>query len=280
MTIAVTCALSALPLPVTAALTSLGVWKCTSMPRLAAASAITPPACAVPITVDDVLLGEHPLDRDDVGAVGVHPVFDGVADGEQPVLQWLVGRGADHVDVQRDDLAALTALDDGQPAARQPGIDSHYPHVSPFCEHLFESLTGGSDAFGHDTRCQRDAAVPRSQRPARGQQRFGAAQRAGQNERALQRADQRERHLAGLLTHRVPARRSRRLPPSTQPWNTEAEVSRSSSTVSATSAATLATGHMFANPVPAMSSAAWVKTPSIASPRSVYSSTIDGMSSA
>ena len=51
MTIAVTCALSAAPLPVTAALTSVGVWKCTSMPRLAAASAITPPACAVPITV-------------------------------------------------------------------------------------------------------------------------------------------------------------------------------------------------------------------------------------
>src|SRR6185369_11605783 len=52
VTIAVTCALSALPLPVTAALTSLGVWKCTSMSRLAAANAITPPACAVPITVD------------------------------------------------------------------------------------------------------------------------------------------------------------------------------------------------------------------------------------
>ena len=52
MTIAVTWALSALPLPVTAALTSLGVWKWTSMPRFAAASAITPPACAVPITVD------------------------------------------------------------------------------------------------------------------------------------------------------------------------------------------------------------------------------------
>ena len=75
------------PLPVTAAFTSLGVWKCTSMSRLAAASAITPPACAVPIAVDDVLLREHPLDRDDIGMVGVHPVLDGVADGEQPALQ-------------------------------------------------------------------------------------------------------------------------------------------------------------------------------------------------
>ncbi|SLJ66444.1 Uncharacterised protein [Mycobacteroides abscessus subsp. abscessus] len=51
MTIAVTCALSALPLPVTAALTSLGVWNTTGMSRRAAASAITPPACAVPIAV-------------------------------------------------------------------------------------------------------------------------------------------------------------------------------------------------------------------------------------
>ena len=51
MTIAVTCALSARPLPVTAALTSLGVWKYTSMSRRAAASAITPAAWAVPMAV-------------------------------------------------------------------------------------------------------------------------------------------------------------------------------------------------------------------------------------
>ena len=51
VTIAVTCALSALPLPVTAAFTSLGVWNTTGMPRRAAASATTPPACAVPIAV-------------------------------------------------------------------------------------------------------------------------------------------------------------------------------------------------------------------------------------
>ncbi|SHW53132.1 Uncharacterised protein [Mycobacteroides abscessus subsp. abscessus] len=52
MTIAVTWDLSARPLPVTAALTSDGVWKYTSIPRFAAQSAITPPACAVPITVE------------------------------------------------------------------------------------------------------------------------------------------------------------------------------------------------------------------------------------
>ena len=51
VTIAVTCALSACPEPVTAALTSLGVYICTGRPAFAAASTATAPACAVPITV-------------------------------------------------------------------------------------------------------------------------------------------------------------------------------------------------------------------------------------
>ena len=51
MTIAVTCALSARPLPVTAALTSVGVCRCTGMPRDAAASMATADACAVPMTL-------------------------------------------------------------------------------------------------------------------------------------------------------------------------------------------------------------------------------------
>ena len=58
-------------------------------------------------------------------------MLDGVADGEQPARQGVIGRRADHVDVKGDDLAALAALDDGQAAAGQPGIDSHYPNVSP-----------------------------------------------------------------------------------------------------------------------------------------------------
>jgi hypothetical protein len=58
VTISVTCALSARPFPVTAALTSLGVWKWTSMSRLAAARAMTPPACAVPIAVFALLLAK------------------------------------------------------------------------------------------------------------------------------------------------------------------------------------------------------------------------------
>src|SRR5204863_9319565 len=50
-TMAPTCALSALPLPVTAAFTSLGVCSATGIPRRAATRIAMPLACAVPITV-------------------------------------------------------------------------------------------------------------------------------------------------------------------------------------------------------------------------------------
>ena len=46
-----TCALSARPEPVTAALTSLGVCSATGTPARAAASTASAAACAVPITV-------------------------------------------------------------------------------------------------------------------------------------------------------------------------------------------------------------------------------------
>ena len=51
VTIVVTCSLSARPLPVTAALTSLGVCSATGSPRRAAQTIATAPAWAVPITV-------------------------------------------------------------------------------------------------------------------------------------------------------------------------------------------------------------------------------------
>ena len=51
VTIAVTCALSARPLPLTAAFTSLGVCRATGSPARAAHVIATAAACAVPITV-------------------------------------------------------------------------------------------------------------------------------------------------------------------------------------------------------------------------------------
>ena len=129
VTIAVTCALSARPLPVTAALTSLGVWKCTSMSRLAAARAMTPPACAVPIAVFAFWLANTRSIATTSGrwvSIQCSTVSLMV---EQPLVQRLIGRGAHDVDVQRDDLTAAAALDDRQPAARQPGVDAHHPHA-------------------------------------------------------------------------------------------------------------------------------------------------------
>ncbi len=50
-TMAATCALSARPLPETAAFTSLGVWSATGSPRRAATTIAIPLACAVPMIV-------------------------------------------------------------------------------------------------------------------------------------------------------------------------------------------------------------------------------------
>ena len=103
-----------------------------------------------------VLVGEHPLDRDDVWQMGVHPVVDGVADRQQAAVQRLVGRCPNHVDVQRDDLTAPTALHDGQSAAGQPRIDTHHPHPRLPCRTSVRYLSGP-----HRQRPVRHAATNR-----------------------------------------------------------------------------------------------------------------------
>ena len=289
MTISVTCALSARPLPVTAALTSLGVWKCTSMSRRAAASAITPPAWAVPIAGRRVLVSEHPLDRDDVGQVGVHPVFDGVADGEQSLRRGAASAGVRTTSTSR----AMTwrpwplSMTDS-PHRVRPGSTPITRTPTPSSEHLFESLAAAADESGQGHaagfrsfrgRQEFDPAVLRRQRAPGRQQRFGGAQRPGEQESALEGADEPERDVAREGGVESPGGEVRRCRRRSSPRRSPARPAASSSTVSATSALTLATGHMLANPVAAMSSAAWVNTPSIAAPRSVYSSTIVGISS-
>ena len=52
----------------------------------------------------DVLLGEDPVDGDDIGMMRVQPVLDGLADGRQSAGHRLVGGGPHDVDIQRDDL--------------------------------------------------------------------------------------------------------------------------------------------------------------------------------
>ena len=53
--------------------------------------------------------------------------------------QGLIGRGADDIDVQRNNPPPRATLDHGQAAPRQPGIDTHHPHGRLLVgEHLFE----------------------------------------------------------------------------------------------------------------------------------------------
>ena len=119
VTIAVTCALSAPPLPVTAALTSLG---CGSDVDAALGGCERDHSSGLRGTHHrrHVLLGEHPLDGDDVRAVGVHPVLDRVADGQQAVVQRFVGWCADHVDVEHDDLPPFRSITES-PQRVSPG---------------------------------------------------------------------------------------------------------------------------------------------------------------
>ena len=100
-----------------------------------------------------VLLGEHPLDGDDIRMMSVQPVVNRVADGQQPTRQRLVGRRTDHVDVQSDDLSATVVLHHRQAAAGQSRVDAHNAHYKRlYTERLFDTLLGGIDSCRQDTR--------------------------------------------------------------------------------------------------------------------------------
>ena len=94
--------------------------------------------------------------------------------------------------------ATVTARRRASRQACSPAAPRPRTRARAFDEHArLRGRTRASPTDGPEQRGQRDAAVLRGQRAAGGEQRLGAAQRAGENERALQRADQRERHLAG-----------------------------------------------------------------------------------
>ena len=128
VTMAVTCALPARPSPVTAALTSLGVWKATGSPARAASSATTPDACAVPITVRTFCWLKTRSIATDVGPVALDPLLDGLADGEQPPLDRHVGGAAHDVDGDAADLPPAAAVDHAEAAPGQPRVDAEHPH--------------------------------------------------------------------------------------------------------------------------------------------------------
>ena len=101
VTIAPTWALSARPLPDTAALTSLGVCSATGSPRRAAHTIAMPLAWAVPITV---LTSERAKTRSMATASGRYSSSQAsmpFSMRHQPLRHRQVGRGAQHVDVDQ-----------------------------------------------------------------------------------------------------------------------------------------------------------------------------------
>ncbi len=126
---AATCALSARPDPVTAALTSLGVCRATGMPRRAAASTATPRGLRRAHHRADVVLAEDPLDGDDVRAALLDPALDGLGDAEQAA-----GEVARSAGVRTTSTAtsatrpAGPALDDADTAPGQAGVDAEHAH--------------------------------------------------------------------------------------------------------------------------------------------------------
>jgi hypothetical protein len=123
-----TCALSARPLPVMAALASLGVCRATGRPRRAAQTRAMPLAGGAHDGAE-VVLGEDPLDGDGVGADLVEPLLDAAFDAQQALGQVLVGAGADGVGADEAQGAADGALDGAHAAPGEPRVDSQHTHA-------------------------------------------------------------------------------------------------------------------------------------------------------
>ena len=106
VTIAPTWALSARPLPVTAALTSLGVCRATGMPRRAAHSMATALAWAVPITVRTLCWLNTRSTATNSGRCSSSHCSMPCSIGDQPQAQLGVGRGAYDADADHRQRAA------------------------------------------------------------------------------------------------------------------------------------------------------------------------------
>ena len=130
MTIAVTCCLSARPLPVTAALTSLGVCRATGMPRPRRHQHGDARSLSGLHHRAHVVLAEDPLDRDRVGMVPPDPGKEFALEGQQSVLDR--GRRCAAQDTHFDEPqpASRFAVDDAEAASGEARIDTEYPHAA------------------------------------------------------------------------------------------------------------------------------------------------------
>ena len=129
MTIAPTWALSARPLPETAAFTSLGVYVATGSPRRAAATSAIPLAWAVPMMV---LESDRAKTRSTATASGAYSSSHASMPRSIVTSRCAIGRSADvrtHVDVDQPQRPADLALDDAEAAPGQPRVDAEHAHA-------------------------------------------------------------------------------------------------------------------------------------------------------
>ena len=156
-----TCLLSAVPLPVIAALTSDGVCSATGSPLREAHRIATAEACAVPITVLRLCWAKTRSTATASGFVLVEPLLDAGLDRHQPGADLVLGGGADHPGPDQVQRRAGPPLDGAEPAPGKPGIDPHHPQFGQPHRHASARRT--------PVRCQRLYRVRAGRaRPSRG----------------------------------------------------------------------------------------------------------------
>ena len=132
-----TWALSARPVPVTAAFTSLGVCHATGSPASAAARTAAADAWAVPITVCRLCWLNIRSMATTSGRQLLDELLDAPADHEQPLGQGIGGGRGDHLDMPKGQRPAERALDEAHPTAGQARIHPEYAHVTSRYEQVF-----------------------------------------------------------------------------------------------------------------------------------------------
>ena len=212
--------------PVTAALTSLGVCSATGSPRRAATTIAIAAGLGGAHHGADVVLGEDPLDRDRVGPVLVEPGLDAALDVRPAAAAIvLVGRGADHVDVDQPQRPADAPSTTPMPQRVSPGSIPSTRMSSPSAvrpsEHLFVRTLAGAvaetadDTLGFETVAERPPQPPKTSSVELGQHVVRDVE-VGEDVlhvvEVLQRVDQPE-HLPGARRRRPGCPCSRRTGP-------------------------------------------------------------------
>jgi hypothetical protein len=91
----------------------------------------------------DVVLAEHPLDRDHVGAMGGDRSGEGIEEDAQPRAEQLRSRGAQHVDEHKVHRPSRRAIDHADAATGQTWVDTQHAHghlVPSDIERSFDSV--------------------------------------------------------------------------------------------------------------------------------------------